>query len=145
MINTAVICLGSNIDPESNIRMALSILSGEQHLLSISQIVKTKPEGFSQQPDFLNCGALVETTTASFDEFNTYLKGIEQRLGRVRTSNRNGPRTIDLDVIVWNGKILGDDFYTRQFVYDAVVELLPGLASAQRPRDPPLNPSGHHI
>jgi 2-amino-4-hydroxy-6-hydroxymethyldihydropteridine diphosphokinase len=56
--------------------------------------------------------------------FEAYLKDLEARLGRVRTENKFGPRTIDIDVVVWNGEIVNEDYYTRDFVRNAVDELM---------------------
>ena len=58
------------------------------------------------------------------EEFSAYLKKIEDRLKRDRTQPRFGPRTIDLDVVVWNGKVVDRDYYTREFLKNAVDEVL---------------------
>ena len=55
------------------------------------------------------------------------LRGIENELGRIRTANKDGPRTIDLDVVVWNGGIVDDDVFQRDFLKQAVLELMPSL------------------
>ena len=46
-------------------------------------------------------------------------------MGRVKTSNKEGPRIIDLDIIIWNNKIIDDDVYKRTFLQNSVIELLP--------------------
>jgi len=55
------------------------------------------------------------------------LREIESGLGRVRTANKNGPRTIDLDILVWNGEVVDADVYERGFLRDSIIELLPGI------------------
>ncbi len=57
----------------------------------------------------------------------TRLREIESGLGRVRTGNKNGPRTIDLDILVWNGEVVDDDVYEREFLKTSIRELLPGF------------------
>lgn len=125
-MNTAVIGVGSNINAPFYFARAKEALSREHRLDKESAFVITSPVGFAGQPDFLN-GAFLVSTELSIDGFRGYLKELENRLGRVRTENKYGPRTIDLDIIVWNGKIVDSDFYKRDFVRNAVKELLPGI------------------
>jgi len=122
-MNTCVVGVGSNIQPEENIREALRILEEEQTLLSVSAMVETEPIGITDQPVFMN-GAVKVSTSMKQLEFAAYLKNIEDRLKRDRTQPRFGPRTIDLDVVVWNGKVVDRDYYTRQFLKNAVDEVL---------------------
>jgi 2-amino-4-hydroxy-6-hydroxymethyldihydropteridine diphosphokinase len=123
-VNTAVIGAGSNINAAQNIARAKEALSREHQLEKESVFVKTSPIGYSDQPDFLN-GAFLVSTELSFSAFKKYLGGLENRLGRVRTGNKYGPRSIDLDIVVWNGKIVNSDFYERDFVRKAAEEVLP--------------------
>jgi 2-amino-4-hydroxy-6-hydroxymethyldihydropteridine diphosphokinase len=122
-VNRAIVGVGSNIEPRSNIVKAKEILLKEQHLVKESEFVTTSPIGFANQPDFIN-GAFMVDTELPLAGFKAYLKDIETRLGRVRDGNKNGPRTIDLDIIVWNGEIVNGDYYERDFVKKAVEELL---------------------
>ena len=89
---------------------------------AVSSWIKTKPIGITDQDDFLN-GAVKIHTTMRKEELTNYLKKLEDRLGRDRTLPKFGPRVIDLDVIVWNSKIVDDDYYERDFVKKAVDEL----------------------
>ena len=122
-INTCVVGVGSNIRPEENIREALRILEEEQTLLSVSAMVETAPVGITEQPAFIN-GAVKISTSLDQKAFSMYLKNIEDRLKRDRNQPRFGPRTIDLDVVVWNGKVVDRDYYTREFLKNAVDEVL---------------------
>ena len=122
-MNTAVVGIGSNIHPYRNIALALDMLSEDHHMLRVSELVQTKPIGFTQQADFVNGACMIETT-CSADDFTACLKAIENRLGRKRIANKNGPRTIDLDIVMWNGNIINDDYYSREFVRNAVTGLL---------------------
>ena len=109
---------------EFSLAKAKEILSKEQRFLNESTFVTTSPIGFADQPDFYNGAFLIETSL-EIDEFRAYLKKVEDRLGRVRTENKNGPRTIDLDIITWNGRVVNKDYHEREFVKKAVEELLP--------------------
>ena len=122
-MNTCVVGVGSNIQPEENIRKAIQILEEEHTLLSVSVMVQTEPIGIKDQPSFVN-GAVKVSTSMKQEEFSAYLKTVEDRLKRDRTQPRFGPRTIDLDVVVWNGKVVDRDYYSREFLKNAVDEVL---------------------
>ena len=124
-MNTAVIGIGSNIKPVANVRKAINIISDSHECVAISRIRKTKPVGYKDQPDYLN-GAMLISTHQSMRELRKWLKSVEDNLGRIRTKNRYGPRTIDLDILVWNKRIVDDDVFQRDFLKKAVEELLPG-------------------
>jgi 2-amino-4-hydroxy-6-hydroxymethyldihydropteridine diphosphokinase len=127
IMNIAVISVGSNIDPQVNIERARCLLAGEHELLGESSFVRTKPIGYLKQPDFLN-GAFLISTELDQEELEKNLKEIEKALGRVKTAIKFGPRTIDLDIVVWNGNVISRDFYERDFVRNACCDLLPELA-----------------
>jgi 2-amino-4-hydroxy-6-hydroxymethyldihydropteridine diphosphokinase len=122
-MNIVIIGVGSNIRPDLHIPQAREILSREHHLIKVSTFATTAPVGFADQPDFVNGAFLVETGLDR-PAFEAYLKDLEDRLGRVRTGNKYGPRTIDLDIIVWNGEVVNDDYYSREFVRKAADEVI---------------------
>lgn len=122
----AVIGVGSNIEAEENVRKAESEIRKVGELIGISTFKYTKPLLFEDQPDFLNGGFLIYTELSP-EKLTKELKDIEKRMGRVKTENKNGPRTIDLDVEVYDGKVVDDDFYERDFLKETVKELLPNL------------------
>jgi len=124
-MNTAVISMGSNIDPEENIKRAGEILSRNVRVVSVSGPVRTKAVGPAGQPDFLNSAILIETEK-EMGELKTLLKSIEKKLGRTRSADRSGPRTMDLDIIVFNNAVVDADYFRYDFVRDAVDELTPG-------------------
>lgn len=122
-MNTCIIEMGSNIEPQKNIEKAIEILKSEMHIESISDFITTKPIGIKNQSDFLN-GAIRLNTEMNKTQLTKYLKNIEDRLKRDRNQHKFGPRTIDLDIIAWNGTIVDVDYYTRDFVKYTVDELL---------------------
>jgi len=125
-MNTAIIGVGSNVEPETNIKAAKNLLIREHVFLGESSFVKTRPMGYTKQDDFAN-GAFLTATDLDLDKFKSYLRMLESRLGRVRTDNPDGPRTIDLDIVVWNGEIIDFNFYRWDFLRNAVLELAPDL------------------
>ena len=121
-INRAIIGIGSNIDPLIHVSRCLNILRHEQVVLVRSRFSFTKPLGLAAQPDFLN-GAVMIGTRLSFRELESYLKALELRLGRVHLADKNGPRAIDLDIVIWNGAIVDPDYHQRDFLKRAVWDI----------------------
>jgi 2-amino-4-hydroxy-6-hydroxymethyldihydropteridine diphosphokinase len=122
-MNRVIIGLGSNILPEENIGKALEELGKIISIIKTTALLRTKPVGIIDQPDFLN-GALLAKTNLDIESLKIYLKSLEDRLGRDRTLPKSGPRTIDLDVVVWNGQILDKDYYTRGYLRELTDELM---------------------
>jgi len=121
-MNIAIIGIGSNINAEENISKMLEILKTHVEILQVSGLIKTKPIGIKNQPDFTN-GAVKIKTSIDQPELNHLLKNIEDQMGRDRTAPKFGPRNIDLDIIVWNRKIVDNDYYTRDFIRKSVEEI----------------------
>jgi 2-amino-4-hydroxy-6-hydroxymethyldihydropteridine diphosphokinase len=135
----AHIGLGSNLgERETMIRLALEQLAGlpETELGRVSSLYDTAPIGDLEQPNFLNAVAAVETgLTARQLLWNLLL--IERRLGRQRSpQSRYGPRTIDLDLLLFGDQVIDEPELTvphpelaqRAFVLVPLVELEPTLA-----------------
>ncbi|MFH1941982.1 MAG: 2-amino-4-hydroxy-6-hydroxymethyldihydropteridine diphosphokinase [bacterium] len=93
-------------------------------IVAESIFIETKPVGSKAQPDFLNGAVLIETEMEE-DELRGWLHKIENELGRIRGHDKFGPRSIDLDIVVWNETVVDQDIYERQFLYDSVVEVWP--------------------
>ena len=122
-MNEVIIGIGSNINADENIAKMLEILNQEVAILAVSSMIKTKPIGIENQADFTN-GAVKVSTGLDEPSLKKLLKQIEDRMGRNRTGPKFGPRCIDLDIVVWNGDIVDDDYYTRDFLQQNVAELL---------------------
>lgn len=121
-MNAVIIGIGSNIDAQSNISKMLEILREHVEIVKVSEMIKTKPIGIENQPDYTN-GAVKISTELNKEDLTVLLKAIENELGRDRTVPKFGPRTIDLDIVVWNGEIVDNDYYTRDFLQKSVSEL----------------------
>lgn len=124
--NIAAISVGSNIDPDANIAKAKVCLGVDHTLLAESDFVTTPPIGFLDQPDFINGAWLIETELDR-DDLQSALKAIEKKCNRVVTANKFGPRTIDLDVAIWNNEVIDPDVYQRDFLKQAIRKILPHL------------------
>jgi len=119
----AVLGIGSNINAEENISEMLDILGQQVAILKISNFVKTSPIGITDQPEFTN-GAVKISTDLNRDELNSLLKNIENIMGRDRTAPKFGPRTIDLDIVIWNGEVVDEDYHSRDFLKKSVQEVM---------------------
>lgn len=121
-MNECIIGIGSNINAEENIAEMLRLLGNEVEIVQVSKMVKTAPIGISTQADFTN-GAVKIKTVKEMDELNLFLKSIEDRMGRDRTQPRFGPRNIDLDILIWNNRIVDQDYFSRDFLRNSADEL----------------------
>jgi 2-amino-4-hydroxy-6-hydroxymethyldihydropteridine diphosphokinase len=122
-MNEVIIGIGSNIDAETNISKMLEILKSHVEVVKVSSFIKTKPIGIENQNEFTN-GAVKIKTNLKLEDLTVLLKRIEDQMGRDRTAPKFGPRNIDLDIVVCNGEIVDDDYYTRDFLQKSVSELI---------------------
>ena len=99
----AVIGLGSNIDPEKNIRMAVRLLGrcDAWSLRAVSPSYSGRAVGIDG-PDFHNAAVLIDTSLEPV-ELKARLRAIEERMGRVRVGDRSAARPIDLDIVLFEG------------------------------------------
>lgn len=125
-MNQVIIGVGSNIEPDKNICLAREIIKANFNWLSETPPVKTKAIGDVKAPDYLNCCYFIETKLQR-SELKKKLVNIENQLGRIRNTGIIQPRSIDLDIVIWNKKVVDEDFYSRDFLRKAVLELLPEL------------------
>lgn len=132
----AYVGLGSNLgDREEQIRQAIDelIKLPQTVLLRASSLYDTEPVGETDQPDFLNAVALLDTDLDARQLLWNLLL-IEKRLGRVRTA-KWGPRLIDLDLLLFGEESIEEEdlrvphpeITRRAFVLVPLVELDPGL------------------
>jgi 2-amino-4-hydroxy-6-hydroxymethyldihydropteridine diphosphokinase len=133
----AFVGLGSNLgDPVSQIRIALNELSqlSKSRLIRQSALYRTAPWGNTDQPDFVNAVAEIETDLSARQLLDSLLQ-VEARAGRVREGLRWGPRLIDLDLLIYGDERIDESnlhvphprMQDRAFVMVPLVELEPTL------------------
>ncbi len=127
-----LISVGSNIDPQRHIDQARAILTRECRLIASSTIIETMPVGYQNQANFLN-GAFLVATSLDREAFRAYLKRIEDRLGRVRGPIKSGPRTLDLDIVAWDGRVVDAESLTHDYVRIPVDEVLAATRHTLQP------------
>jgi 2-amino-4-hydroxy-6-hydroxymethyldihydropteridine diphosphokinase len=133
----AYVGLGANLgDREATLRRAVALLDEVPgvEVVALSTLRETDPVGLLQQPRFLNGAAAVETDLEPRELLDALLE-VERRLGRVRDGLRWGPRTVDLDLLVYDDLAVDEPGLTvphprlheRRFALEPLAELEPGL------------------
>ena len=141
------IALGGNLgDRRANLERAVELLDADPalELVAVSSLRETDPVGYEDQPRFLN-GALAADTALSPRELLDRLLAVERELGRERRGPRFGPRTVDLDLLLYGDDTVDEPGLTvphprlaeRRFVLEPLAELDPALAlpDGRRVRD----------
>jgi 2-amino-4-hydroxy-6-hydroxymethyldihydropteridine diphosphokinase len=129
--------LGANLgDRERTLRAAVDELGSEPgiEVVAVSTLRETDPVGVGNQPRFLN-GAVAVDTTLTPEQLLERLLALEHRFGRVRTPGEHGPRTLDLDLLLYGDLAIDEPGLTvphprlheRRFVLEPLAELDPGL------------------
>ena len=97
----AYLGLGANLaTPTETFERALILLSEFSEITSLSRLYRSKPYGFSEQPPFVNAAVRVSTNLSALELLN-HLQSVEQTLGK-KFIRENGPRIIDLDLLVYD-------------------------------------------
>jgi len=136
-VTRAYVGLGANLgDRKRTLREAVSALSAEDgiEVVAVSALRETEPVGVGEQPLYLNGAAELETALAARELLGRLL-AVEQRFGRVRVPGEQGPRTLDLDLLLYGDDVIEEDGLTvphprlheRRFVLEPLAELAPGL------------------
>ncbi len=134
----AYVALGANLgDREATIRRAAELIGASR----LSGIRETEPWGYEDQPRFLNAVAEVETDEGARGLLERLLS-VERELGRTRGGPRYGPRTIDLDLLLYGDEEIDEPglqiphprMHERRFVLEPLHDLEPALSVPGRGR-----------
>jgi 2-amino-4-hydroxy-6-hydroxymethyldihydropteridine diphosphokinase len=128
----AFISLGSNIDPESYLPLAIRSLHSIGRILKTSKVYQNAPIDRPEQPDFLNAAVLIQTDLQPL-EIRLRLRAIEADLDRVRVEDKYAARTIDLDLCLFGDQIYRSPELTLP---DPDIEKRPHLAIPLSELDP---------
>jgi 2-amino-4-hydroxy-6-hydroxymethyldihydropteridine diphosphokinase len=132
-VTRAFVGLGANLgDREQTLRRAVELLGAEEgvDVVAVSALRETDPVGLVDQPRFLNGVAEIETRLAPRELLETLLR-LERELGRVRDGVRWGPRTVDLDLLVYGDEEIDEPglhvphprLHERRFALEPLAEL----------------------
>jgi len=101
-LHQALLSLGSNVEAEKNLPAAVRELGGYGRVLRVSTVWESPAQGDPAQPDYLNAALWLETSLSARELKETAIAAIETGLGRVRGAGRNAPRTIDIDIMLFD-------------------------------------------
>lgn len=132
---TSYVALGSNLsDPVQQVRIALTELAGlpDSRLVAASRLYRTAPVGPAGQPDYVNAVACLETRLEP-GQLLVELQAIELAHGRRRDGTRWGPRTLDLDILLYGETLIDEpglriphpEMSVRAFVLIPLAEVAP--------------------
>ena len=134
VLHQVYLSFGANLgNRQANILQALQYTQTRASVKNISSFYETEPEGFSDQPMFLNIACELETVLSPGDMLH-FLKWIEKRMGR-QASFRNAPRPIDIDILFYDDLLLDSSdlklphprLHERAFVLVPLAEIAPDL------------------
>lgn len=137
MLEQVFIGIGSNLsDPERQVSTAIEQLKQipQSAFCLASSLYQSRPMGPQEQPDYINAVAMIQTSLGSLALLDV-LQKIEQEHGRVRTGQHWGPRTLDLDILLYGDKVIDSPRLTvphpglheRAFVLYPLYEIKPDL------------------
>ncbi|MDR7343185.1 2-amino-4-hydroxy-6-hydroxymethyldihydropteridine diphosphokinase [Pantoea alhagi] len=129
------LALGSNLaDPLHQVRNALDALAAIPHTqrAAVSSFYRTPPYGPPDQPDYLNAAVALDTQLSP-EALLDHTQRIELEQGRVRKAERWGPRTLDLDILLFGDRVLNTprltvphyDMHNRAFMLVPLLEIAP--------------------
>jgi 2-amino-4-hydroxy-6-hydroxymethyldihydropteridine diphosphokinase len=136
-LTRAYVGLGSNLgERELTLRRALELLEMTHGIdvVAVSSFRETEPWGYADQPPFVNAAAALETELTARALLDVLLH-VERELGRTREGPRFGPRTVDLDLLLYDDEQLDEPGLTvphprlheRRFALEPLAEIAPGL------------------
>ena len=131
------IAIGSNLaSPLEQVNAAIQAIGEipDSRIMAVSSFYRTPPLGPQDQPDYLNAAVALDTALAP-EELLNHTQRIELQQGRVRKAERWGPRTLDLDIMLFGDEVINTerltvphyDMKNRGFMLWPLVEIAPEL------------------
>jgi 2-amino-4-hydroxy-6-hydroxymethyldihydropteridine diphosphokinase len=125
-VHQAYLSLGSNIQPEINLQRAIDLLSKSGNILKLSSAWESESVG-SDGPNYLNACILFTTALFLVELKEKVIHPVEAKLGRQRSADKYAPRTIDIDLILFEDQSCNDKFWTLAFVVIPLAEIYPNF------------------
>lgn len=120
----AYLSLGSNIQPETHLVRAIQLLYDYGEVLKVSSAWETKSVG-AEGPNYLNACVLFKCQLMPVELKENIIRPIEAQLGRKRSENKFAPRTIDIDIVLFDDKPYNDKYWNYAFVIVPLAEIYP--------------------
>jgi 2-amino-4-hydroxy-6-hydroxymethyldihydropteridine diphosphokinase len=128
----AYLSLGSNIQPETHLISAIELLQKYGRVEKISSAWESESVG-APGPNYLNACLLLATPLSQPELKQQALLPIERSLGRQRTADKFAPRTIDIDIVIFDGKPSDNRYWEQAFVVVPLAEIHPGYRNPLTP------------
>jgi 2-amino-4-hydroxy-6-hydroxymethyldihydropteridine diphosphokinase len=116
----AWLLLGSNIEPERNIPRAVAAIGERETLLGASSVWQSPPADGSDQPDYWNAAVLLRTVKTPAEIYTELIAPIESALGRVRSADAFAPRTMDIDLELYDDRV--EEFSGRRLPHPDILK-----------------------
>ena len=123
-LHEAYLNIGSNIEPELHLQQAVRLLRQHGDVKDVSSAWQSHAFG-SAGPDFLNACIFFLTPLDARELKEQVIRPIESKLGRVRGEDKFAPRTIDIDIILFDEEPFGWEFWSNAFVVVPLADLIP--------------------
>lgn len=123
-LHLAYLNLGSNIQPETHLVRAVELLHDYGKVLRVSSAWESKSVG-AEGPNYLNACVLFQTEWMQVELKENVIRPIEAQLGRRRSENKYAPRTIDIDIVLFDDQPYNDRFWRYAFVIVPLAEIYP--------------------
>jgi len=120
----AYLNLGSNIQPEANLPKAVELLSEFGEVLQISHVWESEPVGTTGN-NYLNVCVKFKTSLEQSDVKGKIIRPIENQLGRKRGEDKFAPRSMDIDIILFDNVSINADVWELAFVVVPLAEIYP--------------------
>lgn len=124
MEHEVYLILGSNIEPDKNIPLAVEKLKRRIILLETSSLWRTQAIGM-EGPEFLNLAVHIRTRYTAEELKENILCSIEEEMGRIRTPNKFSDRPIDIDIVIFDGIVLDHNLAVYDYLVLPFSEILP--------------------
>ena len=123
-LHRAYLSLGSNIQPETNVVRAIELLRKYGRLERISSAWESESVG-APGPNYLNACVLLLTPLSKLALKEQALLPVEKELGRQRSADKFAPRTIDIDIVLYDGISSDNKYWEQAFVVVPLAEIYP--------------------
>jgi 2-amino-4-hydroxy-6-hydroxymethyldihydropteridine diphosphokinase len=128
-VHLGCLLLGSNIEPEKNIPLAVELLQEKLAVLKVSSVWESASVDCCY-PNFLDMAVSISSDLGVAELKDQILRPLETQMGRVRTDDKNASRPIDLDIILFDGHVIDPGIWQHVHMAVPVAELFPDTIAA---------------
>ena len=116
--------LGSNIQPETNLPKALKLLREHGEVQQVSSVWESEAVG-TTGPNYLNVCVIFKSTLSQVALIEKVIRTIELQLGRIRSDDKFAPRTIDIDIVIFDDRFINQNSWELAYVLVPLAEIYP--------------------